>query len=261
MIISSQFAAQIWRGFFTLGDGCWLPKVLTVCCARELQPKPPFTGVSGPSGPKITEKSQNRSCWGSQKVPENTPEFERKNRAQKVQFSDFFFWPFFSLARKRHIDINFWSGCSWDDPGNVPVTNRVCPWIKWVCPRDKPGFSPYVTQWKPNLPQGAIPGTERVYVLKVYVHFLFPIFDFLGYLWGLFQDPQKDPFWDFSAILGPEGPETPVNGGSGRNVRAHWNFIRNCTQHQPCLFSLSLAEATNVTVSHAWIVSQQSGID
>ena len=25
VIISSQFAAQIWRGFFTLGDGCWLP--------------------------------------------------------------------------------------------------------------------------------------------------------------------------------------------------------------------------------------------
>ena len=25
VIISSQFAVQIWRGFFTLGDGCWLP--------------------------------------------------------------------------------------------------------------------------------------------------------------------------------------------------------------------------------------------
>ena len=35
---------------------------------------------------------------------------------------------------------------------------------------------------------------------------------FLG-VWRKF-----DPFWDFFAISGPEGPETPVNGGSGRKV-------------------------------------------
>ena len=31
-----------------------------------------------------------------------------------------------------------------------------------------------------------------------------------------FADPQKDSFWDFSAILAPEGPDTPVNGCSDR---------------------------------------------
>ena len=40
VIISSQFAARIRRGFFTLGDGCWLPKVglsvlrLSLFCLR-----------------------------------------------------------------------------------------------------------------------------------------------------------------------------------------------------------------------------------
>ena len=47
------------------------------------------------------------------------------------------------------------------------------------CPWDKPGFSPYFTQWKPSLSQGQtqfVPGTnrwrretEKVYVLNVYV--------------------------------------------------------------------------------------------
>ena len=59
------------------------------------------------------------------------------------------------------------------------------PGTKWVCPRDKPRFSPYFTQWKPSLSLGQtqfVPGTkrgrraaERVYVLKVYVPFSFPI--------------------------------------------------------------------------------------
>ena len=31
-------------------------------------------------------------------------------------------------------------------------------------------------------------------------------------------DPRKHPFWDF-AIWGPESPETPVNGSSGRKAR------------------------------------------
>ena len=58
------------------------------------------------------------------------------------------------------------------------------PGTKWVCPRDKPRFSPYFTQWKPSLSLGQtqfVPGTfrgrraaERVYVLKVYVPFSFP---------------------------------------------------------------------------------------
>ena len=58
------------------------------------------------------------------------------------------------------------------------------PGTKWVCPRDKPRFAPYFTQWKPSLSLGQtqfVPGTfrgrraaERVYVLKVYVPFSFP---------------------------------------------------------------------------------------
>ena len=38
---------------------------------------------------------------------------------------------------------------------NVPGT-------KWVCPREKPRFSPHFTQWKPSLSQGQtqfVPGT------------------------------------------------------------------------------------------------------
>ena len=56
---------------------------------------------------------------------------------------------------------------------------------KWVCPRDKPRFSSYFTQRKPSLSLGQtqfVPGTfrgrraaDRVYVLKVYVPFSFPI--------------------------------------------------------------------------------------
>ena len=43
--------------------------------------------------------------------------------------------------------------------------------------------------------------------------------DFFGYFRDFSADPPKDLFWDFFAISGPEGPETPVNGGSGRNSR------------------------------------------
>ena len=35
--------------------------------------------------------------------------------------------------------------------------------------------------------------------------------DFFGYFWDFSPDPQKDPFWDFFAISGPEGPETLVD--------------------------------------------------
>ena len=42
--------------------------------AQDLRPEPPFTGVSGPSGPEIAKKSQKGSFWGSgeksQKIPE-----------------------------------------------------------------------------------------------------------------------------------------------------------------------------------------------
>ena len=46
------------------------------------------------------------------------------------------------------------------------------------------------------------------------------IFRFFRVFLGTFlQTPVKTFFEIFFAILGPEGPETPVNGGSGRNLR------------------------------------------
>ena len=41
--------------------------------------------------------------------------------------------------------------------------------------------------------------------------------DFSGYFLRLFCGPPKRPFLRLFAISGPEGPETPVNGGSGRD--------------------------------------------
>ena len=63
-------------------------------------------------------------------------------------------------ARKRHININFVVRlvlgrprvCPDDFTGFVPGTNLVKTW-------DKPGFSPYFTQWKPGKP-GFVPGTN-----------------------------------------------------------------------------------------------------
>ena len=63
-------------------------------------------------------------------------------------------------ARKRHININFFvrlvlgrpRACPGDFTGCVPGTNSVKTW-------DKPGFSPYFTQWKPGKP-GFVPGTS-----------------------------------------------------------------------------------------------------
>ena len=47
-----------------------------------------------------------------------------------------------------------------------------------------------------------------------------------GIFEDFFADPQKDSFWDFFGISGPEeGPETPVNGRSGRN-RSSQNYYR-----------------------------------
>ena len=67
-----------------------------------------------------------------------------------------------------------------------PGQTGFVPGTKWVCPRDKPRFSSYFTQRKPSLSLGQtqfVPGTnrgrraaDRVYVLKVYVPFSFPIF-------------------------------------------------------------------------------------
>ena len=89
-------------------------------------------------------------------------------------------------ARKRHINIIFFVRlvlgrprvCPGDLTGFVPGTNPVKTW-------DKPGSTPYFTQWKPDF-TGFVPGTnpvcpwdspgdegaaQKVYVKKVYVPF------------------------------------------------------------------------------------------
>ena len=78
-------------------------------------------------------------------------------------------------ARKRHININYFS-YRWpqDDRRFVPGTPGVP-----VCPWDKPRSSPYFTQCNSSLSGGRdrfVPGTgrgrraaEKVYVLNVYV--------------------------------------------------------------------------------------------
>ena len=65
-----------------------------------------------------------------------------------------------------------------------PGQTGFVPGTKWVCPRDKPMFSPYLAQRKASSSLGqtqSVPGTfrgrraaERVYVLKVYVPLSFP---------------------------------------------------------------------------------------
>ena len=85
--------------------------------------------------------------------------------------------PFVSQARKRHTNINFWYGYSWDDPGNLPGTSRVCPWDKVgqtpVCSLFYTMEAQFVPGTNPVCP-GTIPGMKggrKVYVLKVYVPF------------------------------------------------------------------------------------------
>ena len=60
-------------------------------------------------------------------------------------------------ARELWADFSYPSlgttpGCAEDFTGFVPGTNSVKIW-------DKPGFSPYFTQWKPGKP-GFVPGTN-----------------------------------------------------------------------------------------------------
>ena len=49
-----------------------------------LRPEPPFTGVSGPSGPEIAKKSQKGSFWGSgeksQKIPEKVQKYQKNTQ-------------------------------------------------------------------------------------------------------------------------------------------------------------------------------------
>ena len=56
---------------------------------------------------------------------------------------------------------------------------------------------------------------------RTFLVFFSVFLETFGYFWDFLQTPQKTLFETFFAISGPEGLETPVNGGSGRNL---WRF-------------------------------------
>ena len=100
------------------------------------------------------------------------------------------------------------------------------PGTKWVCPRDKPRFSPYFTQWKPSLSPGQtqfVPGTfrgqraaERVYASKVYVPFSFPTCGQHSQVVFWFLVDVSDSFYFFcSGERGRGSPRRRKGGGVG----------------------------------------------
>ena len=70
-----------------------------LCIAQILRPEPPFTGVSGPSGPEIAKKSQKRSFGGSaeksQKIPEKVKKYDFRTFGYFLTSSGIF-WDFFA---------------------------------------------------------------------------------------------------------------------------------------------------------------------
>ena len=144
------------KEFPDCNDGAWLSGFV-------LRSEPPFTGVSGPSRPKIGKKVSKGVLLGGQK---KSPKIRQK--VKKVR-------------------------------------------------RKSPKIRQKVKKMTPKVPFSELFG---------------PLF-FLG-LYGVFSGtltfsgpPQRErPFFRlFCAILGPEGPETPVNGRSGREL---------CVEKQAC---------------------------
>ena len=60
---------------------------------QELRPEPPFTGVSGPSGPEIAKKVSKRVFWGVwRKVSKNTrksPKYMKASEDKSCKLADF----------------------------------------------------------------------------------------------------------------------------------------------------------------------------
>ena len=116
-----------------------------------------------------------------------------------------------------------------------PGQTGFVPGTKWVCPRDKPRFSSYFTQRKPSLSLGQtqfVPGTfrgrraaDRVYVLKVYVPFSFPIFG------GFVRNFGRVFAILFEALLIEIQEEIPHFAGWEGVVNGHKNCEQNlCEQ-------------------------------
>ena len=73
------------------GTSLWEPAVLT----HTSRPEPPFTGVSGPSGPEIAKKSQKGSWGGLEKSLDKYPKKSKNTekipkKVRKSIFLDFF---------------------------------------------------------------------------------------------------------------------------------------------------------------------------
>ena len=56
----------------------------------------------------------------------------------------------------------------------------------------------------------------KLLIFRPFWVFFSVFLDFFGYFSRLFSRPPKRPFLGLFCDFGPEGPETPVNGGSGR---------------------------------------------
>ena len=151
-----------------------------------VRPERPFTGVSGPSGPKIAKKSQKESFWGSAKKSPKTPPGKVQNYP-KLEF----------LVCEPSDELQESLG-----PSRPEIPKKS----------------------EKSLPGPPAPGSPKVWKKsrkspEIHQKFQFcVVLDFSGgYFQGLFADPpRKTLFETFFAILGPEGPETPVNGRSGR---------------------------------------------
>ena len=128
----------------------------------------------------------------AKKDPKNDPKRVRKvfspSQAAEKYFTSTFLRVFHRPNFAQQIkSFSFTAGLCRGSHANKKKAHKHKLSVRWPldrprdCPRDKPGFCPYFTQWKPSLPQrqtqfvpGTIPGDEgrhKKSVLKVYVPF------------------------------------------------------------------------------------------
>ena len=84
---------------------CFL--VGNACGGNGLRPERPFTGVSGPCGPKIAKKSPKESFWGSAKKSPRIPEKVKKYPKNPI-WGVFYFFGYFQGPFCRPPERLFW---------------------------------------------------------------------------------------------------------------------------------------------------------